>query len=207
VKIGVTEFCPRQPDLVVSGINTGLNAGINVLYSGTVAAAIEGAFYGITSVAVSLEYDEHAPFDKAARLAGSIIRQVLEQKGPESQLYNLNIPTAALDGVPEVSIVPMDVARYDDHYEKRRDPWGRDYYWIAGSRPQVTAPHETDLSALGKGNVTLTPLSYDMTRNTVLGEMEPWQFSLSESDVQDDTENDRRAVTPVANQGIPYDQQ
>ena len=71
VKIGIFKFCPRRPDLVVSGINGGLNAGINVLYSGTVAAAIEGAFFGITSVAVSLEFDEHAQFDKAAALAAT----------------------------------------------------------------------------------------------------------------------------------------
>ncbi len=102
VKIGILQFCPRQPDLVVSGINGGLNAGINVLYSGTVAAAIEGAFFGVTSVAVSLEYDEHARFDKAARLAREIVRRILDQKGAEPQLYNLNIPTAALSGTPEV---------------------------------------------------------------------------------------------------------
>ena len=82
MKIGIHQFCPRPPDLVVSGINSGLNAGINVLYSGTVAAAIEGAFFGITSVAVSLEFDEHARFDKAARLAGEIIEQILERKAP-----------------------------------------------------------------------------------------------------------------------------
>jgi len=69
VKLGIAEFCPRRPDLVVSGINSGLNAGINVLYSGTVAAAIEGAFFGITSVAVSLEWDEHADYDRAAEIA------------------------------------------------------------------------------------------------------------------------------------------
>jgi 5'-nucleotidase len=83
VKLGIQEFCPRTPDLVVSGINGGLNAGINVLYSGTVAAAIEGAFFGITSVAVSLEFDEHARFGQAARLAREIIRQILDRKGPE----------------------------------------------------------------------------------------------------------------------------
>ena len=82
VKLGVHQFCPRPPDLVVSGINSGLNAGINVLYSGTVAAAIEGAFFGITSVAVSLQYDEHAQFDKAAGLARMIIEQILQKKGP-----------------------------------------------------------------------------------------------------------------------------
>ena len=76
VKIGVAELCPQRPELVVSGINGGQNAGINVLYSGTVAAAIEGAFFGITSVAVSLQFAEHARFDKAARLARTIIEQI-----------------------------------------------------------------------------------------------------------------------------------
>ena len=82
VKIGISEFCPKRPDLVVSGINGGLNAGINVLYSGTVAAAIEGAFFDITSVAVSLEYDEHAQFDKAAQMACDVIKQILARKKP-----------------------------------------------------------------------------------------------------------------------------
>ena len=82
MKIGIHQFCPRPPDLVVSGINSGLNAGINVLYSGTVAAAIEGAFFGITSVAVSLQFDEHAHFDKAARLARQIIDRSSFAKGP-----------------------------------------------------------------------------------------------------------------------------
>src|SRR4029077_13325963 len=77
VKIGIFEFCPRLPDLVVSGINGGLNAGVNVLYSGTVAAAIEGAFFGITSVAVSLEFEDHAQFDRAAVLARQVIEQIL----------------------------------------------------------------------------------------------------------------------------------
>ena len=179
VKLGITELCPRPPELIVSGINGGLNAGINVLYSGTVAAAIEGAFFGITSVAVSLEYDEHAEFDKAARLARDVIQQILEKKGPEPQLYNLNIPTAALQQTPEVSIVPMDVTRYGDKFEKRTDPWGREYYWLTGEPPRSTEGHETDLSALAKGHVTLTPLDYNMTRKSVLAEMQPWQFGLA----------------------------
>src|SRR5207248_7753154 len=107
VKIGIFEFCPKRPDLVVSGINGGLNAGINVLYSGTVAAAIEGAFFGITSVAVSLEYNDHANYARAAEIATGIIEQSLRQKGPEPQLYNLNIPTIACQMPAEVKIVPM----------------------------------------------------------------------------------------------------
>src|SRR5262245_50537351 len=115
VKLGIFEFCPRRPDLVVSGINGGLNAGINVLYSGTVAAAVEGAFFGITSMAVSLEYDEHAEFREAARLARRVIEQVLARRR-EPQLYNLNIPTTALHGRREVRVVPMGVSRYGEHF-------------------------------------------------------------------------------------------
>ena len=176
-----SQFCPRPPDLVVSGINGGLNAGINVLYSGTVAAAIEGAFFGITSVAVSLEFDEHARFDKAARLAREIIRQILEKKGAEPQLYNLNIPTAALGGVPEICVVPMNVIRYEDSFEQRLDPWGREYYWLIGGPPKTVAGHETDLSALAQGKVTITPLDYNMTRQAALAEMERWQFQFTQS--------------------------
>jgi 5'-nucleotidase len=181
VKIGIHQFCPRPPDLVVSGINSGLNAGINVLYSGTVAAAIEGAFFGVTSVAVSMEFDEHAHFDRAARLAREIIQQVLIRKKPEPQLYNLNIPTAALSGMPEVCVVPMNVTRYGDRFERRIDPWGREYYWLMGGPPATMAGHETDLSALSKGKVTITPLDYNMTRQTVLAEMKQWQFGLTEA--------------------------
>ena len=177
VKLALAEFCPRRPDLVVSGINGGLNAGINVLYSGTVAAAIEGAFFAITSIAVSLEYDEHAEFDKAARLARRLIEKILDQKGPEPQLYNLNIPTAALGGKTEVKTVPMDVTRYGEDFESRRDPKGRRYYWATGEPPSSSESHETDLSALAKGYVTLTSLDYDMTKHDTLEEMQNWNLA------------------------------
>ncbi len=180
VKIGVHQFCPRTPDLVVSGINSGLNAGINVLYSGTVAAAIEGAFFGITSMAVSLEFDEHARFDAAAQLARSIIQEILAQKSDEPQLYNLNIPTAALCNDRRVSVVPMNVTRYGDSFQKRLDPWGREYYWLTGGPAPETPGHETDLSALAKGHVSLTPLDFNLTRQSALAEMQRWEFRLSD---------------------------
>lgn len=178
VKLGVAELCPRRPDLVVSGINGGLNAGINVLYSGTVAAAIEGAFFGLTSVAVSLEFDAHAQFDKAARIARTLIAQILEKKGPASQLYNINIPTAALVDQPEVRVVPMDVTQYGERFEKRIDPWGRVYYWATGEPPPPTANRETDLTAMAQGAVSVTPLHYDMTSQSALTHMTNWQLSL-----------------------------
>jgi len=179
VKIGVFEFCPRRPDLVVSGINGGLNAGINVLYSGTVAAAIEGAFFEINSMAVSLEYDEHAKFEQAAKLARRVIEQVLVRKGPAAQLYNLNIPTRAWESPqPTLKVVPMGVARYGEKFEKRLDPRGRCYYWATNEPPPPAGEHETDLTALARGFVTLTPLDFDMTKRPVLAEMKHWEFDL-----------------------------
>ncbi|MCY2976418.1 MAG: 5'/3'-nucleotidase SurE [Planctomycetota bacterium] len=172
VKLGILELVPKPVDLVVSGINSGLNAGINVLYSGTVAAAIEGAFFGIPSVAVSLEHDIHADFGTAAELATGIIEHLISKKASDtptnSELFNLNIPTAATrlvksGGRPQVHVVPLGVRRYGDQYEKRQDPKGRDYYW-SFSEPMEPSDDETDMNALAAGHVTITPLQFDLTK-------------------------------------------
>jgi len=178
VKLGVLEFCPRRPDLVVSGINGGQNAGINVLYSGTVAAAIEGAFFGITSIAVSLEFDEHAEFDKAARMALHIIEQVLAQREHAGQLYNLNIPTAAVHQPRGVRVVPMCVRQHGEEFIRRKDPKGRTYYWATNDPRPLPGEEETDLTALANGYVTLTPLQYNMTKQTFIQEMADWPLRL-----------------------------
>ena len=177
VRVGTKELLPEVPDLVVSGINGGLNAGINVLYSGTVAAAVEGAFFGITSISVSLEYDEHARFDDAAQLAVGIIEKILEQKGDRPQLFNINIPTSALDGEPEVRVAPMNTIRFGDQFEKRTDPWGRTYYWSTGNPPPPAAKTTTDLSLLSEGCVSVTPLHFDLTERELLEQMQGWDLS------------------------------
>lgn len=178
VKLGIFELCPQRPDLVVSGVNGGLNAGINVLYSGTVAAAIEGAFFGLNSVAVSLEFDEHARFDKAAGMAAQVIRQILDRAN-DPQLYNINIPTAAIENPTEVKVVPMGVARYGEHFIKRKDPKGRTYYWATSDPPPQPGDIETDLTALDKGFITVTPLQYDMTKPKILEQMLDWSLELA----------------------------
>jgi 5'-nucleotidase len=182
VKIGIHEFCGERPDLVVSGMNAGLNAGINVLYSGTVAAAIEGAFFGITSIAVSLERSRHPPLEKAAEIAGRLIAQILEQKSLDKQderprLFNLNLPTsAATEPDPEVHVVPMAVCQYGERYEKRTDPRGRNYYWATGYPPPPIEGEENDVSALAQGRITLSPLDFDLSRHDLLPQMRQWQF-------------------------------
>jgi 5'-nucleotidase len=162
----------------VSGINAGLNAGINVLYSGTVAAAIEGAFFGITSLAVSLEWDDHANFDRAAEIGLDVIRGLLARRPAAGSLFNINIPTRALAGPVDLRVVPMSVARYGEAFERRVDPRGRAYYWATNEPPPPPSPHESDVTALAAGKVTLTPLDYDLTHRGGLDDLAagPWQI-------------------------------
>lgn len=189
VKIAITEICPEKPDLVVSGINGGLNAGINVVYSGTVAAAMEAGIFGISSVAVSLEMAENEPFEEAAELAVELIRKLLDKKNPEPQVFNINIPVAALKkDSPDVRIVPMDTSQYWELFERRVDPFGRTYFWLSG-RPQpiengsgkLRVP-KTDLEAVANGDISVTPLWFDMTRHETLKEMTDWNITMESSD-------------------------
>jgi 5'-nucleotidase len=195
VKLAISAILPEPPDLVVSGINGGLNAGINVLYSGTVGAAVEGAFYGITSIAVSLQYEENEPFQQAAELAVGVIGKILEQNDEPGRLYNLNIPLQALrTHSPEVKVVPMDATQYWETFEQRTDPMGRAYYWLAG-RPNPRQPkpkkteHMTDLTALSQGHVTVTPLHYDVTDKHCLKAMADWDLTPQESSPPHDNEH------------------
>jgi 5'-nucleotidase len=184
VKLGVTQLAGGKVDLVVSGINHGLNAGINVLYSGTVAAAIEGAFFQIPSVAVSLEYDLHADFKSAAEMATRLIEQLLSRSKPSPELFNINIPTAATriyhsGQQPEVHLVPLGFWRYGQSYIKRQDPKGRDYYWSANESPPQALPNETDICTLADGHITITPLQFDLTKASLLPSMQQaWSIQL-----------------------------
>jgi len=181
VKLGISELVEEPVDLIVSGINGGLNAGINVLYSGTVAAAIEGAFFRYNSFAVSLEYDPHADFEMAADLAVGLIQQILSRKPSAPQLYNINIPTAATvlarsGGIPEVHCVPMGVERYGEHYIRRQDPKGRDYYWATNDPPPRRTDHPTDLTIISDGHISVTALKFDMTDVGTMATMEKWEI-------------------------------
>ncbi|MDR0521135.1 MAG: 5'/3'-nucleotidase SurE [Planctomycetaceae bacterium] len=183
VKLGVSTILPDRPDLIVSGMNGGLNAGINVLYSGTVGAAAEGAFYGITSIAVSLQFEENEPFQRAADLAVGVIKQIIEQDGLSGKLYNLNIPLQALkEKEPAVKTVPMDTAPYWETFERRTDPMGRTYYWLSGRpdprQPKSQGPKQmTDLTAIAQGFITVTPLNYDVTDRQRLAAMDDWDLT------------------------------
>ena len=189
VKLGVTQYCSHRPDLVVSGINGGLNAGNNILYSGTVGGAMEGALFGIPSFAVSLEWDENPRFDAAAKIAVPLIRQTIQHRSPGDLLFNINIPTAALDGAPDLAVVPMATNRYGYHFIKRVDPKSRTYYWATNDPEPEPTPHETDVSELKVGKVTMTPLHIDLTHKSALDQMSNWRWEPIRNESSEENES------------------
>ncbi len=180
VKLAVRELLPEPPDLVVSGLNAGSNAGINVLYSGTVAAAIEGAFFRITSVACSLEVRRARPADyaMAAGHARSVVEQILAQRPPAGSLFNINIPDLDRGPLRGVRAVPQNVAAYEETFDRRTDPRGRVYFW-AGASFRCPEPHpDSDVSAISEGWITVTPLQFNLTQSAQLRDMAAWPWHV-----------------------------
>jgi 5'-nucleotidase len=179
VKLALLELLPEQPDLIVSGLNAGSNAGINVLYSGTVAAAIEGAFFQRTSIAVSLEYTKpKLDFPRAADLARRVIEQILVQRPATGTLFNINIPSPDKGPIRGIRTVPQNVAPYLETFDRRADPRGRVYFW---SNPGLTCPEphpDTDVTALQEGYITVTPLQFNLTHAELLHRMKEWSWRL-----------------------------
>jgi 5'-nucleotidase len=177
VKLAILELMDRPPDLIVSGINAGANAGINVLYSGTVAAAIEGAFFKITSIAVSLELAEHFDYPSAAADAVKVVERILAHNPTPGSLFNVNLPSYARGKPRGVKVVPMSVGRHGETFERRRDPRGRTYYWLTYAPPYNLEGPATDLSALAEGYATVTPLQFDLTRHEQLPKLAGWDWT------------------------------
>lgn len=180
VKLALVELLPEPPDVIVSGLNAGSNAGINVLYSGTVAAAIEGAFFQRTSIAVSLEYTKPKPLDfpRGAELARRVVEQIVARQPPAGSLFNVNIPSFDRGPVKGIRVLPQNVAPYAEAYDRRTDPRGRVYFW---TRPgyECTDPHpDTDVTALAEGFITVTPLQFNLTEHAMLKQMASWTWQL-----------------------------
>lgn len=178
IKLALMELLPDPPDLVVSGLNAGSNAGINVLYSGTVAAAIEASFFQHTSIAVSLEYTKVKPlnFPRAAEIARRVIEQILRYPLAQGTLFNVNVPSLEKGPIRGVRVVPQNVAPYVETFDRRTDPRGRTYFW---SNPEFSCPDphpDTDVTALAESYVTVTPLQFNLTHHARLAQMADWQW-------------------------------
>jgi 5'-nucleotidase len=181
VKLALMELLPEPPDLIVSGLNAGSNSGINVLYSGTVAAAIEGAFFHHTSIAVSLEYTKPKPLDfaRAASLARNVIEQILRHPLDRGTLLNINIPSLEKGPIQGIRTVPQNMVPFVESYDRRVDPRGRVYFW---SNPDFHCPTplpDSDVSALAERFITVTPLQFNLTHTVMLEKMRGWQWKPS----------------------------
>jgi 5'-nucleotidase len=169
VKIGIKELSDQPVDLVVSGINRGSNAGINVIYSGTVSAATEAAIMGIPSLAVSLDTLKDADYSFAAQFIRKIVRSLTGNSVLRNTAINVNIPALPREKIKGITVVRQGQRNIIENFEKRTDPRENIYYWISGESPSDQEEKDTDVHALAAGFITITPIQYDLTRYDMLG--------------------------------------
>ena len=175
VKLALGALLDRFPDFVLSGINQGANLGTDVLYSGTVSAAMEGTIEGIPSIAFSLTSFTDREFQPAADFARTLIAHLEQQPLPEAMLLNINIPPVPAAEIAGVKITRQGLRRYFDTFQKRVDPRGKTYYWLSGEVVQdLEQPEhlhlppeiETDVQAIKRNYITIVPLQFNMTSAT-----------------------------------------
>lgn len=163
VKIAVQELLDGPPDIILSGINLGPNVGINILYSGTVSAATEGAFLGVKSAAISLDCRKDPDFGFASLFAKELIRFMMEIGLEEGIALNVNIPDGPPEEIRGVCFTSQGISKFDEKYERRSDPRGNVYYWLSGETLIEDGDTNSDSRALKENRITITPISYNLT--------------------------------------------
>lgn len=158
VKLALEVLLPQAPSWVCSGINSGSNLGTDVLYSGTVSAAVEGTIYNLPSLAISL-LEGTADFSHAASFAKDFLQSFKEQP-PEPTLINVNVPAGSPE---ETQVTTLGVRRYCNVFQKRTDPRGKEYFWMAGDRVDCTDDPLSDIVAVQEGKISITPLTFQLT--------------------------------------------
>ncbi len=172
VKLALEAILEEKPDLVISGINRGSNLGTDVLYSGTVSAAVEGLILGIPSIAVSLTGSGNGDgFNFAARFVCGLIPRLLESNMPASTLININAPPEP-DTIKGARVTRLGKRRYRNAFEKRFDPRGRIYYWLAGELVEDDPEDEdSDTKAIREGYISVTPIHFPLTNDEMMPEL------------------------------------
>ncbi|MBC7344919.1 MAG: 5'/3'-nucleotidase SurE [Clostridia bacterium] len=179
VKLALEDLMDRRPDLIISGINRGANLGTDVLYSGTVSAAMEGVINGIPSLAVSLASDNAEEFTFAAETTAKITR-FLYEKGflNNAIVLNVNIPYIPPHEIKGVAFTSLGLRRYVNPIHRRVDPRGRTYYWLAGEVCEEGSQPGSDVRAIAAGKISITPLQLDLTDYNSLKNMQGWSSLL-----------------------------
>ena len=170
VKMAINHVLKRKPDMILSGINHGSNSSINVIYSGTMSAAIEGALEGVPSIGFSLcDYAMEADFLQAERYVAGIISQSLKQPMPRGTCLNVNIPKLKAGDFKGVKVVRQAKANWVERFEERKDPYGRSYFWLTGEFVNFEpASTDTDEWALANGYISVVPTQADLTAHHIL---------------------------------------
>lgn len=174
VKLAVYQIMHRKPDLILSGINHGANSSINVIYSGTMSAAVEGAVEGIPSIGFSLlNHSEDADFSHSEPYVRNIIGNVIENTMPYGACLNVNIPKNKVKGI---KVCRQAKGYWEDYFDKRSDPQGKDYYWMQGDFIVTERGEDTDLWALDHGYISIVPTQFDMTAHHAIANLNTWNF-------------------------------
>jgi len=177
VKLGIYEVMHRKPDLILSGINHGENTSTNVLYSGTMSAAVEGAMENIPSIGFSLsDFNADADFTGSQDIARKVITSALNNPFPDHVCLNVNIPKLKTTEIKGIKVCRQAHAFWDDRFDKRLDQFGKPYYWLTGDFVRTGHQEDTDLFALDNGYATIVPTQFDMTAYKVIEDLKKWEL-------------------------------
>lgn len=178
VKMAIKEILKRKPDICVSGINHGSNSSINVIYSGTMSAAVEAGVEGIPAIGFSLlDYDYNADFSAAKEIAKTITQSALKHGIPTDVVLNVNIPKATKNEIKGIKICRQARANWEEEFDKRKTPQGKDYYWLTGKFVNLDQGEDTDEWALENNYVSVVPIQFDLTAHHAIQNLNTWDFN------------------------------
>ena len=178
VKLAIRELLPRIPDLCVSGINHGSNSSINVIYSGTMSAAIEAGIEGIPAIGFSLlDYSWNANFKSSKKFVKTITKNVLNEGLPDGIILNVNIPNTTEKKIKGIKICRQAKANWVEEFDKRKTPQGRDYYWLTGKFVNLDGGEDTDEWALDNNYVSIVPIQFDLTAHHFIKNLNSWELN------------------------------
>jgi 5'-nucleotidase len=173
VKLAVDKILHRKPSICLSGINHGANHSINVIYSGTMSAAMEASIEGIPSIGFSLlDYSIEADFTASRFYVNKIVKSLLHRKMNKHFLLNVNIPAVPLEVMQGIKICKQAYAKYDEDFDERLDPHGRKYYWLTGEFKNFDTGEDTDVWALEHNFISVVPVQFDLTNYDLKNELQ-----------------------------------
>jgi len=177
VKMGIREILDRKPDICVSGINHGSNASINVIYSGTMSAALEAGIEGIPAIGFSLcDYNWNANFEACKTAVKTITEQVLKNGLNDGVVLNVNIPNLKQKELKGIKVCRQARANWEEEFDKRQTPYGKDYYWLTGKFVNLDKGEDTDQWALEHGYISVVPVQFDLTAHSSIQQLNTWDL-------------------------------